>query len=218
MESVTILYYSSNKEDPRFEEVIRRKLQENNPGLPIVSVTQKPADLGKNICVGDVGASYLNLNRQLQIGAENIATDFVLMAEADQVYPPEYFIFQPENKRAFYDYTNVYILNLHRNWRFRKKKMTEGARMVGREYLLERLNVILEGKPQWQDGRTSRLDQPCPREDLFKHTWTGENPVVAFKTGKGVSSGMNFIRGEKPQIELPYWGSLEEVRALFPNF
>lgn len=64
----SIVYYTSNHEKPEFEQKIIDDLLSKRGDLPIISVTQKPMDLGTNICVGDVGLSYLNARRQMLIG------------------------------------------------------------------------------------------------------------------------------------------------------
>lgn len=102
----TILYYTGNRKHPEFEARVRDTLVKNNPGLPIVSVSQKPLNLGKNICVGDVGASYLNVYRQMFIGAQAVDTEYIVFAEDDFLYPPEYFAFEPQGG-DFYRYDNV---------------------------------------------------------------------------------------------------------------
>ena len=79
----TILYYTSNRENEEFEEKIRQNILENCGDLPIISISQKPIDFGKNICVGDVGHSYLNEWRQILIGAKKARTKHVILCEAD---------------------------------------------------------------------------------------------------------------------------------------
>ena len=61
----TIIYYTSNQEGSLFEEKIRENILKHKGNLPIISVSQKPMGFGKNICVGDVGHSYLNEFRQI---------------------------------------------------------------------------------------------------------------------------------------------------------
>jgi len=56
----TIIYYTANREDERFEQVIRENILRVSEGLPIISVSQKPIDFGQNICVGNVGVSNQN--------------------------------------------------------------------------------------------------------------------------------------------------------------
>ena len=66
--NTTILYYTTNMEDPAFEEKVRQNILIHCGYMPIVSVSHKPIDFGTNICVGDVGASGFNMFRQVQIG------------------------------------------------------------------------------------------------------------------------------------------------------
>ncbi|MCK9371413.1 hypothetical protein M0R04_15975 [Candidatus Dojkabacteria bacterium] len=54
--SATIVYCSSNMEKEEFEGKIKENLVKVCGDLPIISVTQKPINLGTNICVGeDIG-------------------------------------------------------------------------------------------------------------------------------------------------------------------
>ena len=56
----TIVYYTSNRENPDFENRITFRLLKTAKKLnmPLINVTQKPMPgFGKNICVGDVGVS-----------------------------------------------------------------------------------------------------------------------------------------------------------------
>jgi hypothetical protein len=50
----TILYYTSNHEDEIFESNIIKLLKKMCGDLPIISISQKPIELGENICVGNV--------------------------------------------------------------------------------------------------------------------------------------------------------------------
>ena len=94
--SVSIIYCSSNREHPKFEQRIKDNILKVRGNLPIISVTQKPINFGKNICVGNVGVSGFNFFRQSLIACEEAKTKFVISAEADCLYPPGYFQFIPE--------------------------------------------------------------------------------------------------------------------------
>jgi len=100
--NTTIIYYSDNKLDP----LLFRKCQENiawaADGKPIISVTQKPVDLGTNICVGEIGSSWVNLYKQVLTGAKNAQTQFVAMAEHDMFYTKEHFNWMPPRDDIFY--------------------------------------------------------------------------------------------------------------------
>ena len=204
---LTVLYYTSNKENEKFEAKIRKKLLEVCGDIPIISVSQKPIDLGKNICVGDVGASYLNLHRQIQIGCQEAKTPFVVAAEADCLYPPDYFGFRPTNLDTCYLYDNIYIL---KSWTdgFLNKDICFGALIAGREFYLKKLEKSLLGKPMWGPEKNNRLWE---RSD-WKFFGT-ENPVISFKTGRGIMKATKTF-GD-PVDEVPYWGKSSTLRKEF---
>ena len=110
---LTVIYYTNNLEKPEFEGRIQRTLKETTDFLeiPIISVSQKPIDFGKNICVGEVGASSQNAFRRLQLGAIEAKTRFVCPAEADFLHPREYFEFVPPSDRTAWVAIPVWVLN-----------------------------------------------------------------------------------------------------------
>src|SRR4030042_1521512 len=120
MGSLTILYYTSNREKPYFEKRIQGNLLKVCGDVPIISISQKPIDLGTNICVGDVGASGFNMFRQVQIGCEHAKTKFVISAEADCLYPPDYFQFVPERDDRCYRNSHLYVMHDTRDYFFFK--------------------------------------------------------------------------------------------------
>jgi hypothetical protein len=195
----TIIYYTANKEDPKFEKKIQDNILKNSGGLPIISISQKPIDFGKNICIGDMGASYLNEWKQILIGLKEAKTDFCIAAESDCLYPPEYFTFTPPVKDKVYRYDNVWIYWTNKPG-FYKKDRCEGAQVCGTQYWIERLEEALKFE--------------TPREiikNMFTEEghWTG-SPVVTFKTGKGVSNKSGYFRNTK-QKSIPYWDIKEFI-------
>jgi hypothetical protein len=203
----TILYYTSNREDERFEGRVRNVLRKTGAGFPIVSVSQKPIDFGENVCVGDVGANDNNLYRQIWIGCEMIKTPFVILAEADNLYPSDYFNFDPPILDAIYRYRLIYVLKQYRSWFF-EKPTCEGAQIAGREYLIELIRAELSGKPAW----SSEQFKVNPYKNLAKkwQTYGTDIPVVSIKTGRGLRGNTRTaLVGVK---ELPYWGTTKIVR------
>jgi len=205
----TILYYTSNREDESFEKKIRSILLKiNNDRYPIISISQKPIDLGRNICVGDVGVSDHNIYRQIQIGCQEAKTPFIISAEADNLYPHDYFNFIPEKIDVVCRYKNIWILKY---WRtvFVRKPWCEGAQIIGREYYLDLIEKELAGKPQWLDGH-----YPTNPFRYLNRGWDyygTEIPVISFKTGKGLRSNTWTTNSDYTRI-LPYWGSVSTVR------
>ena len=209
--SKTIIYISSNREDPDFEHKIQRALLESCRELPIVAVTQKPVVLGKkckNIVVGDRKCSGFNFCRQNLIACEAAETDVVISAESDCLYSPDYFEFRPKRLDIPYRNTNIYVQKYGRDY-FCKKSMSTFSQVVGREFYIERLKELLKNQPIWNvemKNFPKEIKKPLFEEFEFFET---KNPCITFKTGKGMRKHSN--SDEIPVYELPYWGRTKDI-------
>lgn len=200
MKDVTVIYYTSNREEDAFEQKIQDKLLKAIGDTPLISVSQKPINFGQNICVGDVGISDHNIYRQMQLGALKAKTKFVCTAEADCLYPPTgYFDFIPPDENAAYHYTNVWIL--YKGYHvFRKKAFSLCALFSNREYLLSRLHRSIGRREQWSTIK------PHPIFHKYRGwtPFTNDLSVINIKT----KDGMRWFTGTEGEgmEELPHWG------------
>lgn len=215
---LTVLYYTSSQEKPEFEQKIIDNLQAACRDLPIISVSQKPLNLGKNICVGDVGLSYLNEWRQILIGAREVTTPYIIFAESDFLYPPEYFTFTPPRK-GVYRYDNIWVVfkDTAIAGSYRRKSYSEGAQVADRETIIKTYEQFLEGKPEWspkhQDDENEWIIHNMPFEFV-----SGITPCVTFKTGEGVRNRTNVYNKnaqDNRKMDLPYWGNINDLRAKY---
>ena len=216
MENLTICYYTSNKERPEFEKRIQETLLQNSGGLPIISVSQKPIDLGKNICVGDVGASGFNCFRQIQIACQAATTKFVISAEADCLYPKDYFTFIPPRDDICYRNTNLYVMPDARDYYFYKGgNGATHSQIVGREFYLDRLNKLFEGAPKWSMEENNFPKERHRKSDIFEEfeLYQTENPVIQIKTHRGMRYYTSSDR--TPIHDLSYWGDGKALRMKY---
>ncbi len=205
----TIVYYTSNRENPEFEKKIIDGIMVVKGDLPVISVSQKPMDFGENICVGDVGYSYLNAFRQLLIGCIRANTEFVVMAESDCLYPKKgYFDYEPKDPNIIYSYDNVWILN--KRWdRFYRKEQTHGSMIYGREFLINLLTQSLAGLSMWS---RKKVGFPLYRPEHKFEGFIGE-PIVNIITGVNGRKGTKVMKGGKDTLD--YWGSVRELKERF---
>lgn len=215
--NTTVIYYTSNKEDEGFEERIRETLLKNCGDLPIISVSQKPIKLGHNICVGDVGVSGFNMFRQVQIALKEAKTEFVLSAEADCCYPPQYFTYTPPRLDKCYRVTNLYVMGDHRAYWWHKPEGATHAQIVGREFYLDTLNKLFQGAPEWNEEEKNFPKERFRKEDVFNNNdivhYELKHPVFQIKTHKGMRY---YTRSERVNIyDLPYWGNGRKVRDYY---
>ncbi|SRR3989344_4040476 len=215
MNDATIIYYTSNREHAGLEVRVRENLLKVCGNLPIISISQKPIDLGKNICVGDVGTSGFNMFRQVQIGCQAVSTQFVISAEADCLYPPDYFQFVPPRLDIPYRDSNLYVMPDQRAYFFYKQEGATHAQVVGREFYLATLKKMFAGAPQWSPEEKNFPKERWHKEDVFDKIeyWKSKNPVFQIKTHKGMRYYTHSDR--TPMSTIPYWGSGETVRRYY---
>ena len=211
MSDITILYYTANSENKTFEaNIIKNTLSLSN-GLPIISVSQEPLEgFGKNICVGKKENCYHNEFRQILIGLYEIETPLVLVAEADFLYPPEYFMFVPDNYDKCYRFGNVWVHTKKLEYIYQYKQYSDGAQILGKDKWIGIIEEALSGRSEWG----SKDDAPLPYFRIptdDRYVWNSFDPAVTFKTGKGVSPVTNTKRGVEPRESLPYWGSAKRL-------
>lgn len=213
MDSLTVIYYTSNQEDEGFENKIRQSLLETIGDLPLISVSQKPIDLGKNICVGDVGLSNQNIRRQFQIGAIEAKTKYVCTAEADFLYTPGYFNevrYRPKVDDAIYYADNLYVL-WHHKAGFRTKRQSEGAIVVNRDFIISEISKLYD--TPWRFDLESREEARYLFKECKSKPFHNADPLVTFKTGNSLHFGSPVDRTDKH--ELLYWGSAKELREQY---
>ena len=207
----TIIYYTANTESPTFEQRIIDDLKKKAGDIPIISVSRKPIDLGTNICVGEKPVSYTSEWKQLLIGLKAAKTKYCIAAEADCMYPPEYFTLQPDEENMMYNYRNIWMVWKRHHGFYKKYGYCEGAQMCDREYWIKQLEPLLP--EEW-------IVFPRKIENILvgkifpeRKEWTGD-PVISFKTGSGVSCKTTFDNASKTK-ELAPWGNINEVKKIF---
>lgn len=218
MQSKTIIYYTANRENPGFESKIQESIIRNSGGLPIISVSQKPIKLGKNICVGNVGQSRLNAFRQMLIGAKEAKTPFLVFAEADFLYPPEYFAFEP-GWANLYRYDNVWAVFKNQDI-YHRLKFASGAQIARRRFVVYELEKYLKNQPEWTNGNFVVKDRwNNPKKDFnsspFKY-FKGLTASVTFKTGDGITKSCETESGKENKCTfLHRWGRTTNLKSKF---
>ena len=103
MTDLTILFYTANHISDYFMNNVIKQLHSAVGNTRIISISHKPMNLGKNICVGDIGRSAYNIYKQILIGAKEAKTEYVATAEDDVLYPEKHFMYRPTENTLAYD-------------------------------------------------------------------------------------------------------------------
>ncbi len=101
----SILYYTDNRlKEPLFSIAQERLLKAE---LPIISVSLKPIDFGKNI-VYQGKRGYLTMFKQILAGLKASNADYIFFCEHDVLYHPSHFQFEPKKNDIYYYNNNVW--------------------------------------------------------------------------------------------------------------
>lgn len=207
--TTSIIYYTSNSENEEFEKKIKDNILKACGRIPIVSVSQKPIDFGKNICVGDVGVSEFNALRQILIACENATSDYVICAEADCLYAPDYFAFQPDGK-DLYRNTNTYLIGDKRDFYWKKNEGGLWSQIVKRYFYINRLKELFENEPMWDKTKRNFVKEKGRKlfEENEMTKIETKNPSISFK-----KNGMrHYSHSDRtPIFVLPFWGYSKQL-------
>jgi hypothetical protein len=161
----TIIYLTDNSLDEELANLCRRKLTEAAGDIPIVSVSQKPLDFGRNVCVGEIGRCWLSLYKQLLAGCEAIDEGWVVVAEHDCLYTSEHLNYTPDDAGVFWYNDNRWLVQWGGN------------------------HPELNGMYSWWPGKLALSQLVCDRVLLHRciaeRVWYLETGVNAGEFGKG---------------------------------
>ena len=210
-DDLTVVYFTSNQEDEGFESRIQQNLLKTIGDTPLISVSQVPIDFGFNVCVGDVGVSSQNAFRQLQIGAREADTKFICPAEADYLYPKEYFEFRPPREDIAYTAHPLYVVFAQRGKGkvfCEKPRGSEAAMVIGRQCLIDTLEFMLKDVGTW--GLADANDFPWFFRVTRRERFLLDIPLITFKTDRNMHRRTPHDPQSKTR-ELPYWGNSREL-------
>ena len=208
-----IIYISSGREKPEFEDKIIKDMLSKKGDLPVYAVVQRALYLMPyQKLVEDVGVSGFNFCRQLQMAVEMAEADYVISCEADCLYSPDYFNFVPNRLDRVYRNTNNYVMPLGKDFWYSKSSQT-AFQVAGRDFLLDRLNFLLEGQPEWN---TEMKNFPKEIGHPFLKRWdtfTTGYACFQIKTGDAMR---NHTKSDSQEVySLPYWGSAKKIREQY---
>jgi hypothetical protein len=100
------------------EKIRNNLLKITNNEYPIISVTQKPINFGRNMCVGEIGKSKYNEYKQILIGALEAKTKYIACVEDDVLYSPDHFEYRPPADIFAYD-NNYWFAQIRKDFYWR---------------------------------------------------------------------------------------------------
>ena len=187
-------------------------------GFPIISVSQKPIDLGQNIVV-PWERSVVSMFKQILLGLERCETDIIFMIEHDVIYHPSHFDFTPTDHERFYYNRNMWNVSSLDGAAVWYKHNDISHLCAFRNLLLEHYKKVVanveahgfdrglgfsppRGLPEDQRrGRHTTYMSAVPNINI-RHP----NAFTRQRMSKDQFSGPNARRGWTESDEVPGWG------------
>ncbi len=225
MGDISIIYYSANTISDKFYQHTKDALLKAAGEIPIISVSQKPMDLGKNICIGDIGQSNINIYKQVLIGAKEATTEYVAMAEDDTLYHESHFKFRPSERTFGYNMNKWSIFTWSEPPIFSNRgRMTLNALIAPRKLLIEALEERFtkyskdEMIPLKFWGELGRYEEHLGVKVQPTEQFQSEIPIIMFSHPEALNykqQGERKKLGMERLFKLPYWGEASEIVKLY---
>lgn len=244
-DDLSIIFYTCNYLDdtnPHFLKNVKTQLLKAADGLPIIIVSHKPTYFAdregqtKNIVVGDIGRSHLNIYRQILIGAKAAKTPFIATAEDDILYSWEHFHskdYLPPADTFMYDMNKVSLFTWTKPpvFSYRHNRQVINQLIAPRQLVIDALEerfkrvdeLLAKGKKEegvikiFGDlGRYERnLGVTIRKTDNFMCTMPSIVFTHEYAYGFQFNHGKRKRLGDLRILELQGWGRAEEVLRLF---
>ena len=208
-----IVYYTDSKLDetnPVLANAVRKHLKKVAGPIPIISVSQKKLNFGKNLKINPLPRKYKSVYQSLLAGVE-FAPDnsIVYLCEHDVFYHPSHFAKLPENKDTMYFDTNryYYMKGLDTYYKARGKRAL--SQSVGyREAIIKHAEERLK---DCGDDITERWKELEKRSQVKYETFTSDRPNVDILhdlnfTPRGIYKNDYIKKRKKGISNLPGWG------------
>jgi len=207
-----IVYFTDSRLEEELDYAVRKQLLKAAGDIPIISVSQKPLDLGHNICVGFKPRCYLSLYEQLLTGIRATDKDSIIFTcEHDVFYNPEYFEFVPPLAHKIYFNKNRYYWSRNQKlfiYAHGNRALSQGVgyRAPFLHYAMDQVGRRKVNTVALNIGPFENFESKYPNIDIrhggnFSWSWVYFNHELSRKETVEVG-------------EIKYWGSAKNLQNI----
>ncbi len=227
---LTIIYYTANKNSDYFMANTQKQLLKVIGDTQIISVSFKPMNLGKNICIGEQERSNYMLYKQVLQGAIEAKTKYVAMAEDDMLYSEDHFKYRPSDDNTFaYNLNKWSIFSWVKPplFSYRPRKLMNSL-IVSRDALVENLEERYVKYPIFKEVPKSIINfywgEPGRFEDHLGITkvkieeYNSSVPNIMFSTSEALGFlhlGKRKAHSKITSEKIEPWGTAESILKLY---
>ncbi len=205
-----IIYYTDNRlSDPIFSTV-RQYIA--NSKLPIVSVSLKPLNFGRNITL-DLKPGIVSMVKQITTALEASDADFVFFCEHDVLYPPSHFEFNPDRSDIFYYNNNIW------RWKYPLDYLITYERLLCLSGLcVNRKFALNHYKARLKKINELNLEMAKGREPLWARRWGYEPGTKKTKRGGFSDDDFQVWTSKEPLIDIRHNKTYSPPKVTLDSF
>jgi len=205
-----IIFYTDSQLDEKIASVVRERILKAN--LPIISVSLKPLNFGKNI-VMEGKRGYVTMMKQIILALENSTTDYVFFTEHDVLYNPSHFDFIPPRDDIFYYNSNVW------RWLLGSDKVVRHDRMLPLSCMCANRQLALNFYHyRMEKIMEAGLDAFSSREPDLARKWGYEPGTKKKKRGGLTDDDFDTWSSKDPVIDIRHRGTFSPPKATLESF
>lgn len=206
-----IIYYTDNRIGEPIIPICQKYIEASE--LPIVSVSLRPINFGKNIVLENRVRSYPTMVKQILMGLEALTTDYVFFIEHDVLYHKSHFDFTPPTD-------DIYYYNVN-NWRWRYP--TDYA--ITWDYVTSlsglccnRLMAVEHYKKRLKFVEDQGLDKVRSREPRWARVWGYEPGTKKRRKGGFSDENYEIWKSEYPNVDIRHKKTFSRPKVTLEEF
>jgi hypothetical protein len=205
------IYYTVNMVDTKIMGICQDQLKSFKG--EIVSVSTKPIDFGRNICLPELKRSIPGMVKRILTALENSVGDVVFFLEDDVLYHPSHFDFTPPRD-------DIYYYNVN-NWRWdypndraitynymKSLSMMCCYRKLALSHYQARMDRIIKNKWDWE----------YEKEADWARAWGHEPGTKSIHNGGFSNEGHDIWKSEFPNIDIRHPKALTRNKTTLDQF
>lgn len=205
-----IIYYTDNRLGEPIFSVVQKQLLKSGP--PIISVSLKPIDFGRNFVL-NLTPSYLTMIKQITKALEESESDYVFFCEHDVLYPASHFDFTPFKDDIFYYNANVW------RWKYPDNLAITYDRLISLSSLCVNRQLALDHyRRRLKENKELKLDGDKSREPLWARRWGYEPGTKKRKRGGFSDDDFETWSSKDPIIDIRHGKTFSRSKVSLDSF
>lgn len=190
-----IIYYTDSNLDKNISRVCQNQLKLS--GLPIISVSLEPLNLGTNICLFTNKPGYKSMVEQIITGLKASDADVVYFCEHDVLYHPSHFMFTPEYKDTFYYNRNNW------RWQYPEDRLVTFDELISLSQLCVYREKALEHfNKRWRSMERAGYTKKDDKNPRYARLWGYEPGVKSKRRGGYNKEKWGIFWSDHPNIDI----------------